>query len=345
MSGILVYIQLENNDICSFSYDLISQAKEISNGFMISGVIVSHLGFELKEEHKNNLKKYGADRLYILKTKAEHYDKRNHPYHIIELIKKTNPDIFILTSTTEGREIAPVVASSLNTGLTADCTKIDIVDNKLISTRPTFGGKLMASVLCKTKPQMATIRQNIFKKKDFTPFNKTDNCAMSFEKSLKNTGETSENKPIEVTEYDFNVNKNFKTEILEFEKDNKNSFYNIQNAKIIFAGGMGLKNKEYFDKLKLLAGKYGAKVGGTRKAADKGFIEKELQIGQTGLCVTPEIYVAFGISGAIHHIMGMENAKKIIAVNTDKNAPVFNYSDIGIIGDARKIIDELLEEN
>ena len=234
-----------------------------------------------------------------------------------------------MTSTTEGRELAPIVASSFNTGLTADCTKIEIVEGKLVSTRPTFGGKLMASILCKAKPQMATVRQNSFKKKDF----------------YNNEKESLKNQPpqLDIVEYDFNIDKNFTTEILEFQKNDKNDFYNIQNAKIIFAGGMGLKNKENFDKLKLLAEKFGAKTGGTRKAVEKGFIEKELQIGQTGSCVTPEIYVAFGISGAIHHISGMENSKKIIAVNTDKNAPIFNYSDIGIVDDAIKVIDELLE--
>lgn len=317
---ILVYIQIKEGEICEFSRDLISYAKEISNGALVSGVIVSS-GFNLE---CGNLKKFGLDKLYVLKSDSCEFDKRKHPYLIIKLLEKINPEIFILNSTTEGRELAPVVSSSLDTGLTADCTKIEIVDNKLVSTRPTFGGKLMASILCRKNPQMATVRVNTFKKKEFQFVGETEILEFDFSDDLKNENLS-----------------NLKTEILEFTEKGKGEFVNLQNAKIIFAGGMGLKNKENFDKLKSAAEKFGAKVGGTRKAVDKGFIEKEFQIGQTGCCVTPEIYVAFGISGAIHHISGMENSKKIIAINTDKNAPIFAHSDMGIIEDAAKVLEFL----
>ena len=311
---ILVYLQEKNSKIEDFSYDLISYAKTISNGAKVSGIVVSNSDIDYKD-----LNKFGADKLYILRADSEKYDKRLYPKLILELIKKINPEIFILNSTTEGREIAPIVASSLNTGLTADCTKIEIENNKLISTRPTFGGKLMASILCKTNPQMATIRVNSFKKKEFD-----------------NTGE------LEVEEFSFEQNS-LKTEILSYEEENKD-FYSHEKTKIILAGGMGLKTKENFEKLKHLADLMGAKVGGTRKAVDKGLIEKEYQIGQTGLCVSPEIYIAFGISGAIHHVSGMENSKKIIAINTDKNAPIFEHCDIGVVCDANALIDTLIQK-
>lgn len=317
--GILVYIQLQNNLITDFSYDLISGIKEISNGRTVNGVIVlpSDYTQDLSLQFEN-LRKHGLDKLYILKSQKPFFDKQNHPYLISELIKQKGFKFFILTASTEGREIAPIVASSLETGLTADCTKLEFMEDKLISTRPTFGGKLMASILCKKNPQMATVRKNTFKKKLF---------------------ETS--SPLEVEEIEFDVKQN-EIEILEFKKDENNEFETFENAKLILGGGCGLKNKENFDKLKHLAKLMGAKVGATRKAVDKGFIEREFQIGQTGKSVTPEIYIAFGISGAIHHIMGIENSKKIIAINIDKNAPIFNHADVGIADDAIKILDELI---
>ncbi len=315
---ILTYIQIENGEIEEHSLDLISYAREIGNNAVISSVIVTsgeNIDFSI-------LKKFGCEKLYLIKTEQKEFDKRKNSYLATKLIKEINPDIFILNSTTEGREIAPVIASELEVGLTADCTKLEIADNRLISTRPTFGGKLMASVMSKKNPQMATLRVNTFKKKEF------------------------EIEKFEIVElkYDENLSDmpNVQTEILEFI-ENKKDFENLENAKIIFAGGMGLKTKENFDKLKLLAKKFNAKTGGTRKAVDKGLIEKEFQIGQTGLTVTPEIYVAFGISGAIHHIIGMENSKKIIAINSDRSAPIFQTADIGIVGDAVKIIESMLE--
>ncbi len=313
---ILVYLEIENNKISENSLDLISYAKEISNNAKISGAAV------LSENTVcdfSNFGKCGGDKLYILKSDLPFYNKTKHPYLILELIKEINPDIFILNSTTEGRELAPIVASSLEVGLVADCTKLEIENEKLISTRPTFGGRLMASILSKKNPQMATVRVNTFKKKEFTKEDK-----------------------FEIQECNFNVSHPV-LEILNFS-DNKQAFLNLQNSKVILAGGMGLKNKENFDKLKRLAKLTGFMYAGSRKAVDKGFIEREYQIGQTGNYVAPEVYIAFGISGAVHHIVGIENSKKIIAINIDKNAPIFNSSDIGIVEDAEKILDILLEK-
>ena len=325
MGELLVFIETEKNGILSHSYDLITGAFEISLDKNVSGVIVLHPEFNLDENIKNRLKACGLSRLYTLRSNAPFYDKRLEPYLIAELIKNINPEIFILTSTAAGREIAPVVATILDTGLTADCTKIEIKKendkNKLVSTRPTFGGKLAASIICKKNPQMATVRGGSFK-----------------EHKVENTAE------FKIIEFNFGSLKNFKSEILNFKEDNAEENLNLQNAKIILAGGLGLKNKENFDKLKLLAKKINAVPGASRKAVDRGFIEKKYQIGQTGSFVTPDIYIAFGISGAIHHITGMENSKKIIAINTDKNAPVFNHADIGLVKDAASVLDELLKE-
>ena len=312
---VLVYLQIENNEISENSIDLISYAKEISNGALISAAVVLPVDLNLDF---SNLSKFGLNKLYVLRSNLSYYDKTRHPYLILNLIKEINPEIFILNSTTEGREIAPIVASSLGTGLTADCTKLEIEGDKLISTRPTFGGKLMASILSKKNPQMATIRVNTFKKKEF-------------ENAIE----------LEIKDFNFEIESR-NIEILNYE-NKKESFFNIQNARIVLCGGMGLRNKENFDKLKHLAKLMNACAAGTRKAVDKGLIEKEVQIGQTGVSVTPEIYIGFGVSGAIHHITGMENSKKIIAINIDKSAPIFNYSDAGIVDDAIKVLDALIK--
>ena len=323
MAEILLYIEYDENKILDASYDLITGIKKNNEGANVSGVIVLHPDFILTDEIKNNLKKFGLDKLYVLKSEKPFFEKTEEPFLISGLIKNINPEIFILLSSTTGREIAPIIASILDTGLTADCTKIEIENIegklKLISTRPTFGGKLMASIICKKNPQMATVRVGTFKKEEFN------------------------NENLEIVEFNFPSFLNLKSEIIEYKKNEKNEFVNFQNAKMVFAGGLGLKNKENFEKLKLLCEKTGAVMGATRKAVDKGLVSKKYQIGQTGASTTPEIYVAFGISGAIHHIMGMENSKKVIAINLDKNAPIFKYADIGYIEDAAKVLDELLD--
>lgn len=322
MAEILLYIECDENKILDASYDLITGVKKNNKGANVSGVIVLHPDFILDDEIKNNLKKFGLDKLYVLKSEKPFFEKAEEPFLISDLIKNINPEIFVLLSSTTGREIAPIIASILDTGLTADCTKIEIENIegklKLISTRPTFGGKLMASIICKKNPQMATVRVGTFKKEELN------------------------NENLEIVEFNFPSFLNLKSEIIEYKKNESGEFINFQNAKMVFAGGLGLKNKENFDKLKLLCEKTGAIMGATRKAVDKGFAEKKYQIGQTGSSTTPEIYVAFGISGAIHHIMGMENSKKVIAINLDKNAPIFKYADIGYIEDAAKVLDELL---
>ncbi len=321
---ILVYVELNKNEIPDYSYDLISYAKEISNGNRVLGVLLQPDGFFLDEDKKKNLRKYGLDKLYLINTNRVYFDKRVEPFLIVDLIKKIDVDIFILTSTSNGREIAPVVASCLNTGLTADCTKLEIEDSKLISTRPTFGGKLMASIMYKKRPEMATVRKNSFKKKEF-----------NFDNNLE----------IEFLEFNLGDCRLNSLEIIDYHEGLKEDFINYQNAKVVLAGGMGLKNKENFEKLKLLAKKTGAIVGATRKAVDRGLIERKYQIGQTGSSTSPLLYVGFGISGAIHHIVGMENSKKIIAINTDKNAPVFKSADIGLVEDAIFVLDKMLDSN
>lgn len=320
---ILIYLECNKDGVLSYSYDLITGAREISEGLKISCALILPIGIELDDAIKNNIRNYGADKLYVLKSNLAPLDRRFDSELLYQLSKKINPEIILFISSSAGREIAPILATKLETGLTADCTKLQITKkddrNLLISTRPTFGGKLMASILCKTNPQMATVRKNTFRRKNI------------------NEGE------LEVEYIEFEDKFQPLYEILSLNQNKEDEFINLANAKIILAGGMGLKNKENFDKLKYLSKLIGAKTGASRKAVDKGFIERECQIGQTGCAVTPELYIAFGISGAIHHLAGCENSKRIIAINNDKNAPIFKSSDIGLVADCVWVLDELIK--
>ena len=252
----------------------------------------------------------------------------------------------LIGATNIGRDIAPRISGALGTGLTADCTNLDINEKgQLAATRPTFGGQLMATILCKTYPQMATVRPNVFKVNPIDNFVDTEFIS----------------RPINI---DLNNNK---VRIVEFKKTIENVINELDSAEIIVAGGKGLKNAEGFKlinslifssfisspimdlyiTLKLLkqfADKIGASVGATRVAVEMGLAPQSAQIGQTGRTVTPKIYIACGISGAIQHTVGMEGAQHIIAINNDENAPIFDIADTGIVGDFFEIIPKFLED-
>lgn len=299
-------------------------AKEFKENLKVSAIVCQN-----NEEDINSLKtalyQKGADKIYNIKNEKikSHIGKARA---ISELCKVKNPEIFLIGATVEGRSIAPLVSSELDTGLTADCTKLEITDfkdeKKLAATRPTFGGQLMATILCKTLPQMATVRPSVLQKN---------------EEIYKEEGEFEEFTP-EMNDFCECI-RLLGTEI------NKNKLSSeLENAQIIVAGGKGLKTEENFEKLKKFAKLIGATAAGSRGAVDMGLIEKEYQIGQTGKTVSPKVYIAFGISGAIHHLVGIENSKKIIAINTDENAPIFQNADVKIVKDAAQVLDELIEE-
>ncbi len=308
------------------SYELLNAAQDLASKFSekqkVSAVVASNEDFG---SIKNSLYENGADKIYHIKNEKM-TDYMEIAKGIEELCKLKNPEIFLFPATNIGRSIAPLIASALNTGLTADCTKLEITtfkdEKKLASTRPTFGGQLMATILCKNKPQMATVRPSVLQKR-------TD--------IYKNDGEFEEFIP------NF---ENYESRVKILAREiNKNKFSSeLENASIIVAGGKGLKNEENFNKLRKFAKLTGAAYAGSRGAVDAGFIDKDHQIGQTGKTVAPKVYIAFGISGAIHHLTGINNAQKIIAINTDENAPIIENSDIAIIDDASKVLDELLEE-
>lgn len=308
-------------------FELLSEARRLAENFecdiKVSAVICTGAENALDGLDTKDLYRFGADKIYNVKN-----EKIASYMGIAEGVKKLaeekEPEIFLIGATILGRTIAPLISSGLETGLTADCTKLEIIDykdeKKLAPSRPTFGGQLMATILCKKYPQMATVRPSVLLKREDT---------------YKEDGEFEEFTP-ELEEFIDPV------KILEVEI-NKNRFSSsLENAQIVVAGGLGLKTEENFNKLKKLASLIGGAVAGSRGAVDKGLISKEYQVGQTGKTISPKVYMAFGISGAIHHLSGISSAKKIIAVNTDKDAPIFENADVGIVEDACVVIDSLI---
>ena len=318
MNKILIYLETQKTQIKKVSLELIAKTNELIKNlenFETVGVLISKYDFE-----EQDLKQLGLNKIIFCKTtNLKNYATIEYTEILEKIIKNENPQIIFVGATNQGRDLAPRVAARLNTGLTADCTELSISnDGKLTATRPTFGGSLMAQILCKTTPQMATIRPNVFK---FSPQKVHDNFMFEkFESDLSSKIETS------------NI------------KEKSEEICNYNDTEIIFAGGLGLKNKENFELLKQLAQKYNAKIGGSRKAVEKELIEKKYQIGQTGQTVSPKLYFAFGISGAIQHVSGIENAQTIIAINPDKNAQIHKIADYSIYEDATKIIKNWINQ-
>ena len=272
------------------------------------------------------LSKYGAEKIIYMKD--PHFCRYNCVYFadaIIEVIKMKQPEIVLFGATGTGRELAPYVTSRLRTGLTADCTELCLVKNKdtikLAATRPTFGGVLMATILCKKNPQCATVREGVFKKRE----------------TSRHTSD------VEEVRFDASFFEKKSPKIIERAgKDEKEN--SLAGARVILCGGRGLKTKENFEKLQKLARMTGSAWGASRGAVDAHLAPQEVQIGQTGKTVSPELYVAFGVSGAIHHISGMSSSKTVVAVNNDPNAPIFENCDYKITAYAIKVLDMLLEK-
>ncbi len=325
MAEIMLFAQVTNdNYLHTVLFELANKAQELREKLVnasVSALLICKCG--LAENFKEAFSNSGFDKVYIAENnRLTHYSSELYSKIAVDIINNVKPDIFLIGATTQGRDLAPRIAASLHTGLTADCTGLDINDNgKLAATRPTFGGKLMATILCKTLPQMATVRPKVFKP--------------MAENVVKNTEFVYINPEIE------DIQK--KVEFIDFVKNTKTLINELDSANIIVAGGKGLKNEAGFELLKNFAESIGASVGASRGAVDMGLSPVETQIGQTGKTVAPKLYIACGISGAIQHIVGMQDSDKIIAINTDSNAPIFEYSDCGIVGDAFEILPKLAE--
>lgn len=272
----------------------------------------------------DELFEYGADKVYLADHKElESYRTDAYTAVIHDAIKSYKPEIVLLGATHIGRDLGPCLAVRCNTGLTADCTKLEIdeEDKKIKQTRPAFGGNLMATIVCPNhRPQMSTVRPGVM------------------EKAERQEGRKGQVIPISVSfEKD-----DIRTRILEVVKQ-AGEAVSLTDAEIIVSGGMGLGGAEGFELLKKLADKLGGVVAASRAAVDAGWIDHSHQVGQTGTTVRPKLYFACGISGAIQHVAGMQNSEQIIAINKNPAAPIFEVADYGIVGDYNQVIPALIE--
>lgn len=267
---------------------------------------------------------YGADT--VLRVDAPElatYVTEPYAQAIYQIIRDNKPSIVLIGATTIGRDLGPRLSARVETGLTADCTGLEISEERdLLMTRPAFGGNLMATIICKEhRPQMSTVRPGVMR-----------------------MGQRDENRKGTIEDVKINFDKSkFRVRVLETVKQTKN-LVDITEAHVLISGGRGVGNAEGFDMLRTMANTIGAEVSASRAMVDAGVLGHERQVGQTGKTVRPDLYFAMGISGAIQHLAGMEESEYIIAINKDKFAPIFNVADLGIVGDVRKIVPLLTEK-
>jgi len=322
-SGVWVFIEVKDGKIVPVSLELLGAGKRLAEkrGVELSGILV---GYGVKPL-ANTAFEYGADAVYVYDDPIFRlYRTETYMRAIIECTNTHKPEIILYGATSTGKDLASAAATDLATGLTADTTILDIdADTGLLqASRPAFGGNIMATILCKKhRPQMATVRPKIMKAIDPIPGRK---------------GRIIEEK-ISIREEDV------RTKVLEIVKSATKQV-RIDEADVIVAGGKGLGDAKGFGLIHEFAETIGATVGASRDAVEAGWIEHHHQVGQTGVTVTPKIYFAIGISGAIQHLVGMQNSGLIIAINKDPNAPIFNSCHYGIVGDAFEIVPLLIEQ-
>ena len=318
-----VFAEQREGKLMPVVIELLGEGKKLANdiGCKLCAVLCGHEVEDLAKE----LITYGADIVYLADDKElSTYRTDAYTKVIFEAIETHKPEIVMLGATHIGRDLGPCLAVKCGTGLTADCTKLEIdpEDKKIKQTRPAFGGNLMATIVCPNhRPQMSTVRPGVMSKAEYTKEYKGEvvSIAVDF-------------KPGDI-----------RTKVLEIVKKAE-EMVSLTDAEIIVAGGMGLGNKEGFDLLKKLADKLGGTVAASRAAVDAGWIDHSYQVGQTGTTVKPKIYFACGISGAIQHIAGMQDSDYIVAINKNETAPIFEVADYGITGDLYQVIPSILEE-
>jgi electron transfer flavoprotein alpha subunit len=332
MNNILVYIETDNGAICDVSLELLTKARSLSAqlGCKLEAILIGCAVEPLIAE----LAMYGATKVHIADDKRlENYLTLPYAEIVISLIKKENPQIALFGATSIVRDLAPRVSSALNSGLTADCTSLEIgshtdakagknYENLLYQIRPAFGGNIIATIINPDhRPQMATVREGVMKRE---PLSRPVDC-----KSVK----------IDVGKL-FN-DTHFVVKIIERHIEERK--IDIKSSSIIVAGGFGVGSKDNFELLFELAKVLGAEVGASRAAVDAGFADHARQIGQTGVTVRPKLYIAVGISGQIQHTAGMDQSAMIISINTDPAAPINQLADYAIIGDFTEVIPRMIK--
>ncbi len=320
--GVLVFIEQRDGVIQKVSLELLGKGKDLAEqlGEKLSAVILGHNITNLADE----LVYHGAQEVVVVDdTLLTHYVTEPYTKSLTAVIENKKPAIVLLGATAIGRDLGPRVSARVHTGLTADCTslEIDAETSDLWMTRPAFGGNIMATIICPDhRPQMSTVRPGVMKK------------------SLRNTQLSG---IIEMFDAGL-VASDMNVEILEVVKETKKRI-NIEEAVTLISAGRGVGSQEGVDVLKLLAQELKGELSGSRAVIDLGWIEKDRQVGQTGKTVRPNLYIACGISGAIQHVAGMEESEYIIAINKNPDAPIFEVADLGIVGDINKVAIALVD--
>ncbi|ODN29958.1 electron transfer flavoprotein subunit alpha/FixB family protein [Fervidobacterium thailandense] len=319
---VMVFCQQANGELHKVGLELVGKASELGRDLnapvtaVILGNDIRHLAPILIQ--------HGADRVIIVEHPLlEAYNVDLHTKALFEVIEHERPEILLLGATQLGRELAPRLAARLKTGLTADCTNLEIDPETklLLMTRPAFSGNLMATIVCPShRPQMATVRPGVFPIPTPNPQRHGEIVEFKVRISLEDTLLKLEDV------------------ILKVKRD-----ADISNAKIIVAGGRGIGSKDGFETLKELAELLGGTVAGSRAAVENGWIERDRQVGQTGKTVRPKLYIAVGISGAIQHLAGMQDSEFIVAINKDPDAPIMKIADLGIVGDWKQVVPRLIK--
>lgn len=331
--GVYIYAQQVDNEISPIAFELIGKAKELAKD-LDTDVTAVLLGSNVKGL-VDPLAEYGADKVIVVDDPAlETYRTEPYAQALAAVINEFKPEIMLVGATAIGRDLGPTVSARVATGLTADCTVLEIGDfplnaipgqedkqkhNQLLMTRPAFGGNTIATIACPdNRPQMATVRPGVMQKIDPIPGAKA-----------------------EVIEFDAKLEENNRyVEIMEVVKA-VGKVENIMDAKILVSGGRGVGSKENFAMLDELAEVLGGMVSCSRAVVENGWKAQDYQVGQTGKTVRPNVYFAIGISGAIQHVAGMEESDIVVAINKDEDAPIFDVADYGIVGDLNKIVPAL----
>jgi len=320
-----VFVEQERGHVHPVSWELMGSGRRLADklGVELAAVVIGPAG-EATRAAAAEAFCYGADLAYIVADDVL-TDYRNESYTkaLTDLVNTYKPEILLLGATTLGRDLAGAVATTLLTGLTADCTELEVdSDNSLAATRPTFGGSLLCTIYTLNfRPQMATVRPRVMEMP---------------ERVEKPVGRIIE-FPLGMVEADI------VTKILAFVPDRDKATSNLAYADIVVAGGMGLNSLENFQLVRQLAGVLGAEYGCSRPLVQKGWVSADRQIGQTGKTIRPKLYIAAGISGAIQHRVGVDGADLIVAINTDKNAPIFDFAHLALVTDAIRLLPALTE--
>jgi electron transfer flavoprotein alpha subunit len=337
LGEVWVYAETQDGELQELSLEICGKGRELADklGVKLGAVLIgSGIGGAA-----SRLFEHGVDNVYLVDdTRLKYFRSSQYAYAVVNLLKKYRPQIVLYGASYIGRDLAPRIASAVQSGLTADCTNLEISDvteksgavhkNLLLQIRPAFGGNIVATIVNYDKfPQMATVREGVFT----IPKNNPQHQG-KIHNEIYLDDKTSDAEKVLGLDTAFVI-----------EREVQKRKVNLKSARVIVAGGAGVGSKENFELLFELAGLLGGAVGASRAAVDSGFISAEHQIGQTGSTVRPSIYIACGISGMVQHRVGMENAAKIIAINTDSNAPIFSIAHYGIVGDFKQIIPLMIK--